>query len=194
MEATHLGALLAPAADGRLDAALADLGHQPNFPDTSGLVAPGGRVDEQVLAELHGWQAPAFRILDGLEQAQRGDSLAIPTWFYGHEPPTPFASHIAKYFSNPLREDGLLSIAVDGIVYAPGGAGTVQEVFQDAAQNVYRVVDGRFSPMAFLDLDGCWSRRLPVVPLLRELFCPADFNRSVFVSTDPQSILAFLER
>ena len=108
------------------------------------------------------------------------------------QPPTPFATHLAKYFSNPLREDGLLSIAVDGVVYAPGWAGTVQEVFQDAAQNVYRVVDGRFSPMAFLDLDGWWSRRLPVLPLLRELFGDEECDRSVHVGADPDGVLAFL--
>ena len=65
------------------------------------------------------------------------------------EPISLFASHIAKYFSNSIREDGLLAVATAGIVFAPGGAGTMQEIFQDGAQNAYRVF-GR-SPMAFLD-------------------------------------------
>ena len=43
----------------------------------------------------------------------------------------------------------MLAVATAGIVFAPGGAGTLQEIFQDAAQNAYRVF-GR-SPMAFLD-------------------------------------------
>ncbi|WP_421118464.1 hypothetical protein ACE2AJ_13870 [Aquihabitans daechungensis] len=106
--------------------------------------------------------------------------------------PTPFATSIAKYFSNPLREDGLLAIAVDGVVYAPGRAGTVQEIFQDAAQNVYRVYGGRFSPMAFLDVDGCWTQKLPVLPVLQELFGPAQFAEAVFVSADLTEIAAFL--
>ena len=65
------------------------------------------------------------------------------------EPISQFASHIAKYFSNSIREDGMLAVATAGIVFAPGGAGTMQEIFQDAAQNAYRTF-GR-SPMAFLD-------------------------------------------
>ena len=78
------------------------------------------------------------------------DSLAIPTWFYGHEPTNAFAPHIAKYFSNSLREDGLLAIATGGVIYAPGSAGTVQEIFMDAAQNHYATF-GAISPMVFLD-------------------------------------------
>lgn len=193
MEATHLGALLAPSGDLALVEALRELASVPDFPDTAGIVAPGGEVDEGRLAELHRWQVPAFRLLAEVDPAGRGVSLAVPTWFYGHEPPTPFATHVAKYFSNPLREDGLLSIAVDGVIYAPGRAGTVQEVFQDAAQNVYRVVDGRFSPMAFLDRDACWTERLPVLPVLAELFGPTELARSVRVSADPAVLLRFLE-
>ena len=192
MEATHLGALLAGAGDLALAEAIAELSEVAEFPPASGVVAPGGAVDDELLVALHRWQAPAFRILDEIDQAGRGDSLAIPTWFYGHEPPTPFATYLAKYFSNPLREDGLLSIAVDGVIYAPGRAGTVQEIFQDAAQNVYRVVDGRFSPMAFLDTDGCWTQQLPVLPVLEELFGAEQYAASVRVSADPPDLLAFL--
>ena len=192
MEATHLGALLAGAGDLALDEAIGALGAVPRFPDTTRLVRPDGAFDVDVLAALHRWQRPAFALLDEVTAAGRGESLAIPTWFYGHEPPTPFATSIAKYFSNPLREDGLLSIAVDGIVYAPGHAGTVQEIFQDASQNVYRVVDGRFSPMAFLDIDGCWSERLPVLPVLRALFGADQYAESVLVAADRSAIAAFL--
>lgn len=192
MEATHLGALLAGAGDLALAEAISELSEVAAFPPASGLVAPGGAVDDELLVALHQWQAPAFRLLEEIDLAGRGDSLAIPTWFYGHEPPTPFATSIAKYFSNPLREDGLLSIAVDGVIYAPGRAGTVQEIFQDAAQNVYRVVDGRFSPMAFLDTEGCWTRQLPVMPILEELFGAEQYAASVRVSADPPDLLAFL--
>lgn len=192
MEATHLGALLAPHPDGRLDDALAHLARVDAFPDEERLVAPGGSVDRDALQALHAWQVPAFELVAGLAPAERGMSLAVPTWFYGQEPPTPFASHIAKYFSNSLREDGLLAIAGDGVVYAEGRAGTVQEVFQDAAQNAYHVIRERFSPMAFLDTGGCWSQRLVVEPLLRELFDPADFAAHVCTTSDPGAILAFL--
>lgn len=81
-----------------------------------------------------------------------GDSLAIPTWFYGHEPSNLFSTHIAKYFANSIREDGLLAISLGGVIYAPGSAGTLQEVFMDLAQNHYTTFAWR-SPMVFLGSD-----------------------------------------
>ena len=44
---------------------------------------------------------------------------------------------IAKYFSNAQREDVLLSRARGGIIYLPGAAGTVQEIFQAVTPNYY---------------------------------------------------------
>ena len=76
-------------------------------------------------------------------------SLGIPTWLYGHEPSTPFATHIAKLFENSIREDSILTLAFGGIIYAPGSAGTVQEIFQEAVQNHY-LSFGVSSPMIFL--------------------------------------------
>ena len=95
------------------------------------------------------------------------ESLAVPTWFYGHEPTNQFATHVAKYFANSIREDGLLAIATRGVVFSPGAAGTTQEVFQDATQNHYAVF-GTASPMVFLD-SVFWNEILPAEPLLRTL-------------------------
>ena len=90
------------------------------------------------------------RSLEVLDKYPNGvDSLAIPTWFYGHEPSNLFAKHIAKYFSNSIREDILLTISLYGLVFAPGSAGTTQEIFQEAAQNHYGT-SGYYSPMVFL--------------------------------------------
>jgi predicted Rossmann-fold nucleotide-binding protein len=96
-------------------------------------------------------QAGYMRVADEIRRrfAPGSASLAIPTWVFPGEPISQFASHIAKYFSNSIREDGMLAVATAGIVFAPGGAGTWQEIFQDAAQNAYRLF-GR-SPMVFLD-------------------------------------------
>jgi len=195
MEATHLGALLAHVDPAARAAAIDHLSAVPDFPgDEDPLVGTDGTVDPAALAALHAWQRPAFEVLDTVEPARRGESLAIPTWFYGHEPPTPFATRVAKYFSNSLREDGLLAVAGDGIVFAPGWAGTIQEVFQDATQNVYRVFHDRFSPMVFLDVDRAWSERLPVLPILRTLVGQPDFDRYVCCTDDPAEVLAFLDR
>ncbi len=130
MEAANLGAYLADRTGAERNDAVDALA------DTPGPIAdPAGYMEAAV--------AIRERFAPG------GDSLAIPTWVNEGEPISQFASHIAKYFSNSIREDGLLAVATAGIVFAPGGAGTLQEIFQDAAQNAYKVF-GR-SPMAFLD-------------------------------------------
>jgi predicted Rossmann-fold nucleotide-binding protein len=193
MEAAHLGALFARRPTADLDDALRHLARAASFPKTAAhVVGEGGVVDETALLDLHAWQAPAFEILRDLPEDQRGRSLAVPTWFYGHEPPTPFASHLAKYFANAIREDGLLAVAVDGVVFSPGKAGTLQEIFQDACQNYYRTFHRRFSPMVFLDLDATWSATFPVLDLLRPLFGDEDLARHVLVDEDPQVLLRFL--
>ena len=81
-----------------------------------------------------------------------GESLGVPTWVYASEPTSAFSTHIAKYFTNSIREDGLLALARSGVVYTPGGAGTAQEIFTDAAQNTNTLYEVR-SPMVFLGRD-----------------------------------------
>lgn len=192
MEAAHLGALLAHDAAARHDA-LAHVQAVPAFPKTTGsMVSAAAEVDPAVLDELHRWQRPAFEVFASVPVEARGESLAVPTWFYGHEPPTPLATHLAKYFSNSLREDGLLAIAIDGIIFGPGAAGTLQEVFQDACQNYYRIFHDRFSPMAFLDQGGCWTERFPIGPLLEALFGADDYATHVRIDTDPETLRRFI--
>ena len=121
----------------------------------------GGKKASETASET------AFEIISHFPQQDCYKSVSIPTWLYGHEPSTPFATHIAKLFENALREDGLLTIAKGGVVYAPGSAGTMQEVFQDAVQNHY-LSFGYSSPMIFLGIDY-WSKTIPVYNLLTSL-------------------------
>ncbi|HKQ17068.1 MAG TPA: hypothetical protein VJS87_00890 [Solirubrobacterales bacterium] len=132
MEAGNLGAFLTRGGDrGAIDRALRVLAAAPSVEH------PGyGDRAEEVHAEH--------------AAGPGGRSLAIPTWLYGHEPVGRFASHIAKYFANSIREDGLLRVAGAGIVFSPGGAGTVQEIFQDLAVNAYAPAAER-APMVFFD-------------------------------------------
>lgn len=95
-------------------------------------------------------------------------SIGIPTWFYGHEPPNVFCDVVAKYFSNALREDGLLARSTGGIVILPGAAGTVQEIFQAVTPLYYTGEDGPIAPLVLVGREH-WTERLPVWPLLREL-------------------------
>jgi predicted Rossmann-fold nucleotide-binding protein len=170
MEAANLGAWLSAGDDGDLRRALATLAREARFDATDEYL----RAGQTVLDEFG----------DGV------DSLAVPTWFYGHEPTNQFATHVAKYFANSIREDGLLAIATRGVVFAPGSAGTVQEVFQDATQNHYEVF-GVVSPMVFLDTDY-WRSTLGAEPLLRQLAARRPYASMIGVADTAAEAVEFL--
>lgn len=95
------------------------------------------------------------------------ETLGVPTWHYGHEPPNLFATAAAKYFRNALREAILLQICDAGIVFLPGAGGTVQEIFQDACENYYATPDV-VAPMVLVGR-AYWTEELPAWPLLQAL-------------------------
>lgn len=194
MEATHLGALLRHEPEAAIADAVAMLAAEPKMPAAAQVVAPDGTVDAGIAEGMRRWFAPARRLASQVREP--GESLAVPTWHYGHEATTPLATHIAKYFQNSIREDGLLAIATHGVVYSPGKAGTLQEVFQDACQNFYHSFGDCFSPMVFFGVEF-WRDVLPVRPLLEALFRldPAraeEFDRLVLFTDDVDEIVAFL--
>ncbi|AKF81113.1 hypothetical protein MFUL124B02_18130 [Myxococcus fulvus 124B02] len=175
MEATHVGAWFATRTEAELDVALAMLANAPSYTDRE-------------------WLARAFEVRGAFPLGPKDvfacSSLGIPTWHYGHEPPNPFATHIAKYFANSVREDGLLTIAKGGIVYAPGSAGTIQEVFQDACQNHYNSV-GVISPMIFLGREF-WTRTRPVYPLLAQLAQGHEYARHLLLTDSREEVVEAL--
>lgn len=170
MEAGNLGAFFAHRPEDELRAAVRKLQSVPKITP----VAPNS-----VRWNSGEWLAPAVQILREFQSdstKRHGESVGIPTWFYGHEPPNVFATHIAKYFENSLREEGLLAIGTHGVVFARGNAGTVQEIFQDACQNYYSTY-GPPAPMVLLE-SAYWNRRSfgeveakakPLWPLLQQL-------------------------
>ena len=174
MEATHVGAWFVDRSDEELAQAVAHLAEAPSYKDKQ-------------------WLAAAFRVMEQypVQQGRSHFSLGIPTWLYGHEPPTPFASHIAKYFANSVREDGLVTIATAGLIFAPGSAGTIQEVFQDATQNHYATT-GVSSPMVFLD-EEYWTKKKPIYPLLKELAADKPYHDLVAIFDDAPSVVSFIE-
>lgn len=192
MEATHLGALLAHQDEDTVKKAIEQLATRPTLPNSANIVDANGIVDEAIVKQVHDWAVPAVEVLGKLENG--GVSLAVPTWHYGHEPLTPLATHVAKYFLNSIREDVLLALAANGIIFAPGKAGTLQEVFQDAAQNYYRG-DGPFSPMIFFDRTF-WRETLPVEGLLEALFVKNghgdEFKKKVRFTDDIDEVVDLL--
>lgn len=157
MEAANLGAVAPSGA--ALAAALVTLARVPSFrPD----VGAWARVAFEVLA--------SFEMLASLGPAGTPGprSLGIPTWFYGHEPPNVFAEGIAKYFSNAVREDGLLTRCNAGVVVLPGAAGTVQEIFQLATRLYYAPEEAVLPPVVLVGRKH-WTSVLPTAPLLEAL-------------------------
>ena len=162
MEATGFGAWMAGRGEDEFADALSRLKAVPAQEDVDYLQA-------------------SFSIIRDYPQTQYSN-LSIPTWLYGHEWTSPFATHIAKLFENSVREDTLLTVAYGGIVYAPGRAGTIQEVFQEAVQNHY-LTFGFASPMVFLDTEF-WSKTTPFYPLLVDLLEKGIYKNLLLSLTD----------
>lgn len=127
-----------------------------------------------------------------LEKFPNGkENLAIPTWFYGHEPSNLFASSIAKYFSNSIREDTLLAICLYGIIYAPGSAGTTQEIFQEAAQNHYGTF-GYYSPMVFLGKKR-YVEDTALYSVLHQLAVGMKYKELLYLTDDAELAVEFIK-
>lgn len=174
MEAVNLGAYLAdrPAV---LQAAVDVLAGAPDFTDHDRYTAAALAVRR--------------------DQPAHGGGLAVPTWLYGHEPANLFAGGIAKYFSNAIREDTILGLSTGGVVFAPGRAGTAQEIFQAVTKLYYRV-DGAQGPLVFLD-SHYWTEELPVRDLLAPLLAGSphgDLNKAVHLLDDPAEAVDLLTR
>ncbi|PIE33685.1 hypothetical protein CSA56_10840 [candidate division KSB3 bacterium] len=120
------------------------------------------------------------------------ENLAIPTWFYGHEPSNLFASHIAKYFSNSIREDGLLSISLFGVIYAPGSAGTTQEIFMDATQNHYGSF-GFYSPMIFFGKKR-YMKDTSLFPIVQQLAWGRKYADLLFITDSPEEVVSLIQQ
>src|SRR5690606_35970761 len=127
-----------------------------------------------------------------LEKYPEGtENLAIPTWFYGHEPSNLFASHIAKYFSNSIREDILLAICLHGIVFGPGSAGTTQEIFMDAAQNHYGSF-GFLSPMVFMG-ETRYKKETNLFNTLKSLAKDRSYYNYLYLSDNEDELVRFIK-
>ena len=170
MEAANLGAYLSKQLDrGALDRALTILKQAPAFESDHARYIEATR---RVLADL----------------PNGATSHGVPTWVYPDEPVNLFSSHIAKYFSNSMREEGLIAIGNHGVVIASDTPGTVREVFQAAEQNSYWVGDRR-SPMVLLSLQGSSSFELLMAYARRDGY--ADLVMSF---EDPQEVVDFMVR
>ena len=186
MEAANLGAYAGSFPS--LQKAMNALGSRPSY-----------QRDVQAWAQT-AFSARAMLGVRGTDDPLR--SVGIPTWFYGHEPPNVFGQAIAKYFSNALREDGLLARCTHGVVVLPGSAGTVQEIFQAATRVFYERMPTRGGsdslPPLILVGRTHWTRTLPVWPALQTLARSTPSGRMVqalhLVDTPGQAAAIVTER
>jgi len=170
MEAANLGAYLSKYSDHRaLDRALTILKKAPAFESDHARYIEATR-----------------RVLTDLPNG--ASSLGVPTWVYPDEPVNLFSSHIAKYFSNSMREEGLIAIGSHGVVIASDTPGTMREVFQAAEQDSYWVGDRR-SPMVLLGPQSSLSFALLTAYARRDGY--ADLVRSF---EKPGEIVDFIVR
>ena len=176
MEAANLGAYFSQRTTSDLAEAIEALAAAPDFHDHDPFTAAAIKVRDAYPAE----------------KSLTNGGLALPTWLYGHEPANLFAGLIGKYFSNAVREDSILRLSRGGIVFAPGWAGTVQEIFQAATKTYYQT-DGPSGAFVFLGVDH-WSQ-LPVEALLRPLLARSphgDQSGLVVVTDDLDEAMAAL--
>ena len=174
MEATHLGSWMADRSEAEVNEAVDMLVPSPTYKD-------------------EGWLRRSFEVMERFPLKSKYRSLAIPTWYYGFEPTAPFATDIAKYFDNSVREDGIVTIAKGGIIYTPGSAGTMQEIFQDAGQNHYES-EGYASPMIFMGKDY-YTNVMPAYSLLKDLSDRGLFKNMILtISDDNDEIIEAIVR
>lgn len=180
MEAANLGAYLSTRPESDLADTIDRLATAPDFVDHEPYTAAAVAIREAFPpAPTATWP--------------RAGGLSIPTWLYGHEPANLFAGRIGKYFSNALREDTILRIARGGIVFAPGRAGTVQEVFQAATKTFY-ATDGTSGPYVFLGR-RFWTEVQPVQVLLKTLLAGSphgDLSDLIMLTDDLDEAVAAL--
>ena len=186
MEATHLGAYFAARSETELKAAIDVM-----------KIRPGNAPEGKEYADKD-WLHRAWRVMEKYPvpkgKEKESMSIGIPTWLYGHEPPSVFATHIAKYFANSIREDGLVTIARHGIIFAPGSAGTIQEFFQDATQNHYapyntvRSVKKHISPMILFGVEH-WTKKRPLWDFAKKISAGMPYAELLYLTENEDDVI-----
>lgn len=169
MEAVHLGALLAYYPEESVDDAINILSQEINYTDLVKYYNPAINV-------LNKYPMPKDKVL----------SIAIPTWNY-YEPTAIFASHIAEYFSNPIREYNLLNFSYGGVLISPGSAGTMAEVFINHANQHYKTL-GYNAPFVFQN-KYWWTTKNPIFPVISQIANTQNYKSRLFLVETPEEVV-----
>ncbi len=191
MEAAHLGAFFAYRTKNELNNAIDIL-----------KIRPTGAKPNKEYAD-YDWLKRAWIVKEKYPipkgYKKKSTSIGIPTYLYGHEPPTLFATHIAKYFANSVREDGLLTIAKNGVIFAPGSTGTIQEIFQDATQNHYAPYNDKkgnkkqVSPMILFGKKR-WKKEKPVWDLIKSVANGQVYDELLHLTDEVKKTIQIIEQ
>jgi predicted Rossmann-fold nucleotide-binding protein len=182
MEAANLGALCRSAE--AVDDAIGRIAGVPSFrPDVTPWASVALAARETVVRDEP--EAPTETL------GPTARSLGIPTWFYGHEPPNVFCDVIAKYFSNAIREEGLLARSNAGIVVLDGAAGTVQEIFQSVTPLYYAPDDAPLPPLVLVGRRH-WTERVPVWATLRAIAAGRPMAEAIHLVDSVEEVIPLL--
>lgn len=186
MEATHVGAYFSHQTEEEMEVAIQEMSQRPSDAKPNKEYADSD------------WLERAWKVYKKYPIAKKhietSMSVGIPTWLYGHEPPTLFATHIAKYFANSVREDGLLTIAKNGVIFAPGSAGTTQEIFQDATQNHYasynqhKKFKKQVSPMILFGIDA-WTKERPLWDFMQKTAKDKPYGELLYLTESVEEVI-----
>jgi len=168
MEATHLGAYFAYYKEQDLLDAISLLSEAPLYSDEK-------------------WLTLSYKVIEKYPPKYRLNSLSVPTWVHGHEPPNPFPGKIAKFFSAAIRQEVLIEVTKGAILYSPGSAGTIREIFQTVEQNHYNLFDNLY-PMIFINKEY-WTNLLPAYYFFTNEKTKSALNNLVTFIEDDENII-----
>jgi hypothetical protein len=102
--------------------------------------------------------------------------------------------------SSPTAGTTILAIANCGIIFAQGGPGTVQEIFQAACQNSYKTYRTNHISMVLMDMNY-WnpvtnsllkSKRIPAWPALKAI-AGTNYGNLIMVTHGIDAIVEFIK-
>ena len=80
-----------------------------------------------------------------------------------------------------------MAIAKHGVIFAPGSAGTTQEIFQDACQNHYNST-GVISPMLLFG-EKHWTEVRPLWEFLKKIAKPKPYGELLALTDNEEEII-----
>ena len=167
MEAANLGAYLSPWP-GSLDDALMIM-----------TPAPTDRPS------IDGWARTAFEVRARWPVASQAAASASRPGSTATNPPTSSPPRSPSIFPTHCERTRCSITAAGGVVYLPGQAGTVQEIFQAVTENFYAADASLVAPLILVGREY-WTDVYPAWPLLQRLGAGRAMGELIYCVDDVQ--------